>query len=138
VNRSSRSRTPQAAVALLAALSAICVSLCLGATSANATVVYFCGVSGVPKYYWCPLDYPGNDSPRHTYQSNRGYWGTVVHSGCDVKVDIIEFRDSGSSKYLVPDQCNEAFIYHPNNTELLHPQVDSNATSATLTGVAAY
>jgi hypothetical protein len=136
----SRSLAGRRLIALCGLASAVLtLTLALSARTASATVVYYCGVSGVPIYDRCPYDYPGgSDSPRHTYLSNRGYWGTEVHSGCTVTIDITEFYDSGGALAYSATGCNEAFIYHPGNGSLTRPEVAAETNNVTLTGVAAY
>lgn len=114
-----------------------------GAAPAYATVVTYCGFT-ISAGYYCPVSPYGGQSgiPRHTYVTNRGQWGTVHHPGCDVRTWIYEFvaytSTNGSLKYSTFG-CNEAFYYHPNNTELLRAYLSHDApTPRTMYGWAAY
>lgn len=131
----SRNRTVLASTIVALAMM---LSLAIAA-SAKATVVTYCGYAVGPSTY-CPSNTLA--VPRHTYLSNRGIWGTTHHPGCDIVTELEEWiayeSSNGPVKYTA-EGCNEAFIYHPNNTELLRPALWHRAQSSpTMYGYAAY
>lgn len=133
-------RLPRYFVAGIAALALLVVP-----EAATATTQTYCGYF-VSSGEYCPTSGGGapliDGYPRHTFLSNKGTWNASAF-GCDVSVIIKEFvaytSSNGSSPKYEKSQCNEAFIYHPYNTDLLRQYVQySSSIRRLLDGIGAY
>jgi hypothetical protein len=99
---------------LLSTLALTGISLVGHTGKASASTNYWCGTD-LWEGYFCP----GSQGGLYKFTNAVAYWGTSVHSGCDMHVWNDALRSDNTLKYSSDQGCNQAVKAFPNNTQYL-------------------